>query len=331
MSRRRVLFFFLIAAVGVLASLGAGLAQASHRSRAHVARNHYLTGIGDENAQMFLDPNWRQLNTPIARYIAPYDAAVHVPDLNRAKLWIARALAAHQRVLVAFYHSERTPTRMPSVRSYQADVQKFVADFPQVKEYQAWNETNRGNVRHAFSSPSPSQAAEYYAALAKVCRGCTITALDILDQNNVRPTLHYIAQFKRAARHLHIRLPGLWGLHNYSDTNRFGSSRTRAIVHAVGGQVWLTETGGIVKFGRAFPNRRGSGLRRAAKALSYMFRLAASNSHIKRLYIFQWLGATSRARFDAGLTDAHFHPRPGFVVVCKQVHARHCNVRTSRS
>jgi hypothetical protein len=68
-------------------------------------------------------------------------------------------------------------------------------------------------------------------------------------------------------------MPGIWGLHNYSDINFFESWRTRQLVRALGGQVWLTETGGLVRFGEAFPNRNGSGLTRAAKALAYLFKV----------------------------------------------------------
>lgn len=330
--RRRLPLALLLTCL--LASLGvAGLAQATaHKAagpRAHGASS-YLTGIGDQQAEMFGNPLWQQLHTKIARYIVPYDAAVRSYSLDQAKLWIAAAEAQHQHVLVAFYHSEYTPTRMPSIAAYQRDVAKFVKLFPHVHEYQAWNEANRGNVRKYFSSPSATAAAKYYRALKQACRRCTVIGLDILDQQSVSPTLRYIAAFKHEIAHLKTAMPTIWGLHNYSDTNRFQSTRTRAILAAVHGQVWLTETGGIVKFGGAFPNRKGSGLTRAAKALSYMFRLAASNSRIKRLYIFQWSGGTQATRFDAGLTDTHYNPRPGYVVVCKHVHAARCRIKTSR-
>jgi hypothetical protein len=304
--------------------------------KAHVSAS-YLTGIGDQGTEMFGSPRWQQLHTKIARYIAPYDAAVRPYSLMLAQRWIAAAEAQHQQVLVAFYHSEYTPTKMPSVSVYQRDVQKFIRLFPRVIQYQAWNETNRGTVveyvkgrRHiGLVSPTPMQSAAYYKALRAVCKGCTITGLDILDGPTIAPSLHYIAQFKLALAHLKVTLPRLWGFHNYSDTNRFSSSRTRAILAAVPGEVWLTETGGVVKFGPAFPNVKGSGLRRASRALSFMFHLAASNPRIKRLYIFQWSGARASARFDAGLTDPHFNPRPGYVVVCKQLHAAKCTMKTS--
>ena len=66
-------------------------------------------------------------------------------------------------------------------------------------------------------------------------------------------------------------MPKIWGLHDYSDVNRFESWRTAEIDRALGGQVWLTETGGIVQFGSGFPNRNGSGLTRAASVVKFVF------------------------------------------------------------
>lgn len=320
----------LTGATSALAGSTGYPASASSQPLAH-ASSSFLTGIGDEQTEMFTNPLWQQLHTKIARYIAPYDAAVRPYSLTLATQWIQAAEAQHQQILVAFYHSEYTPTKMPSVGGYQADVQKFIKLFPKVRQYQPWNETNRGNVAKAFDSPSAVASAKYYKALKSVCKGCTVLGLDVLDQANVSPSLRYIAEFKREIVRLKTAMPKVWGLHNYSDTNRFSSSRTRAILAAVPGQVWLTETGGIVKFGGAFPNKKGSGLTRAAKALSFMFKIAGSNSRIKRLYIFQWSGATEAARFDAGLTDPKYNPRPGYVVVCKQLHAAKCKVKVSKN
>jgi hypothetical protein len=83
-----------------------------------------------------------------------------------------------------------------------------------------------------------------------------------------------------------------------------------------------------VKFGNAFPNRHGSGLRRAARVLQFMFGVAAANPRVKRLYIYDWTGGTPSTRFDAGLMNAHYKPRQGYVVVCRQLRAARCNVRT---
>jgi hypothetical protein len=298
--------------------------------RAHSA-SHYLTGIGDEHPEMFVNPLWIRLHTKIVRYIAPFDAVAHHDSLEYATAFIRAAEAKHQQILVAFYHSEHTPTILPSVSLYQRDVMKFVKLFPNVRQYQSWDEANRGNVPHYFSSPSAGSAARYYQALIRVCHGCTVIGLDVLDAANIGPTLSYISEFKREIGHLRTVMPGTWGLHNYSDINRLESWRTRELVRAMGGQVWLTETGGIVQFGGAFPNRRGSGLARAAKVLRYMFRVAASVPQVKRLYIYNWTGGYSSTRFDAGLMNAHRQPRPGWVIVCRELHAARCAARLARN
>ena len=125
-------------------------------------------------------------------------------------------------------------------------------------------------------------------------------------------------------------MPSIWGLHNYSDLNRLQSWRTRELSKAFGGQVWLTETGGIVQFKPSFTNTHGSGLSRASKVLKYMFSVAASNSRIKRLYIYNWIGGNSRTRFDAGLMNAHAPAAPGLRRrSAKQLHAAKCSVKTA--
>jgi len=318
----------LLSAAAIAPSAIGRAATARNSAGAHAAAS-YLTGIGDEQVEMFTDPYWQRLHTKIARYIAPYDAAVRPYSLDLARAWIKAAEAQHIQVLVAFYHSEYTPAKMPSVASYKHDVQKFVKLFPHVRQYQSWDDANRGNIPRALASPSARAVAKYYQALIRVCRGCTVVGLDVLDQNNISPTLRYISEFKREIGKLRTVMPKIWGLHNYSDINRLQSWRTRALGRALGSQVWLTETGGIVQFGGAFPNRRGSGLKRAAKVLAYMFKVAGSQSRIRRLYIYQWTGGTARTRFDAGLTDAHNKPRLGYLVVCKRLHGAKCNVEVS--
>jgi hypothetical protein len=325
----------LLAAALCLAALAGSLGDASASGRAARSAGHarasapYLTGIGDEKVEMFRDPNWQQLHVQIARYIAPYDAVAHRDSLAQATAWIRAAEAQHLQIMVAFYHSEHNPTRLPSVALYQRYVQKFVKLFPKVRQYQSWDEANRGNVRGLFSSPSAAGAAQYYQALKRVCRPCTVIGLDILDQANIGPTLRYISEFKSAIGRLRTLMPTIWGLHNYSDVNRLQSWRTRELARVLGGQIWLTETGGIVQFGGAFPNNRGSGLARAARVLRYVFGLAGSEHRIKRMYIYNWTGGVNSTRFDAGLTDSHHKPRAGYVVVCRQLHARKCNVRVS--
>ena len=319
--------FCVVAALSVAAPAAAVTTFATAATTGH----GYVTGIGDENPQMFQNPFWLRLHTKIVRYIAPYDAIAHRDSLNKAIAFINAAEAAGQEILVAFYHSEHTPTRLPSVAQYQHDVQQFVRLFPNVHQYQSWNEANRGNVPGAFSSPTPRDAARYYRALLQVSEHRTVIGLDVLDANNIRPTLGYIAEFKREVRRQRTAMPRIWGLHNYSDVNRFESGRTRQLVRALGGQIWLTETGGLVSFGEAFPNRNGAGLTRAAKALAYLFKVTTSQPQIKRLYLYDWRGGNSQTRFDSALTNEHEQPRPGYLVVCKALHAQACAARLARN
>jgi hypothetical protein len=273
-----------------------------------------IIGIGDQQATMFASPLFQDLDVPIVRYIAPYDAMNTGVDARNADAFITAAQASGAKVLVAFYHSRVHPEKMPSKAAYTSAVKKFIAAFPYVREYQPWNEANRGMVPGQFASPTAKQAATYYMALRSACVGCTVTGLDLLDGVNMAPSLKYLKQFQKLAK----PAPTIWGLHNYSDTNRNSSVRTKAFLKAVRGSVWLTETGGVVKFGSNFPGGT-VGQKRAAKALTLMFKIADSNSRIKRLYIFQWTGSSNSARFDAGLTNPDGTARPGYNIVKQHI------------
>jgi hypothetical protein len=325
---RRALLALAITLTGLSLTVPSAIGGTGTQPRAHAAAT-YLTGLGDEQLTMFADPLWQQLHTKVARYIAPYDASVRGDELAVVRAWVKAAEAQHQQILIAFYHSEHTPTKLPSVATYQKDVAKFIKDFPRIRQYQSWDEANRGNIKHQLASPSAATAAKYYQALKRVCKGCTAIGLDVLDAATIHGTLRYISEFKHEISKLRTVMPKIWGLHNYSDINRLESWRTRELIKAFGGQVWLTETGGIVQFKPSFLNKHGSGLTRASKVLKFMFSLAAAHAKITRLYIYDWSGGTSSTRFDAGLTNAHGQPRPGYVVVCKQLHAANCNVKTA--
>ncbi|MBX5441480.1 MAG: hypothetical protein IRZ32_08125 [Solirubrobacteraceae bacterium] len=294
----------------MIRTLAAGCCAALALLAAPSAGSAATIGIGDQQASMFSSPLFQQLDVPIVRYIAPYDAMDHGDDARNAAAFIEAAQKAGARVLVAFYHSRHTPMKLPSRSQYIRATRKFIRAFPYVREYQPWNEANRGTVKGQFASPSARTAATYYMALRSICTGCTVTGLDLLDGVDMGPSLRYLRTFQKYAK----PAPRIWGLHNYSDTNRNSMERTRAFLRAVRGSVWLTETGGVVKLGSTFPGGR-TGQERAAKALRLMFRIADAFPRIKRLYIFQWTGSGPNARFDAGLTNPDGTARPGYRVV----------------
>ncbi len=295
--------------VSIVALIGLGCTTAVSQA--------YTTGVGDNNPNMFASPYYQALKTKITRYVAPYDVATNPTELAQFTTWVRAAETEHIQPLIAFYHAPgRAGTHLPSVSAYTADIKKFFRLFPEIKNYTPWNEANRGNVvvpgNASFHSPSAKLSAQYYLAMRSACKGCTIVGLDVLDGQNIKPTIAYIKSFQKYAK---AHLPTIWGLHNYSDTNRYRSTGTKAVLKAVKGQVWLTETGGLVQFGGAFPYS----LSRASKALSYMFKLAASNSRIKRLYIYNWYGGDASTRFDAGLVDVNGKPRAGYFTVLSKL------------
>ena len=77
----------------------------------------------------------------------------------------------------------------------------------------------------------------------------------------------YLRQFQKASK----GKGRIWGLHNYKDVNRHKSKGIQRVLRVTKGQLWLTETGGLVQF-------KTSGFKyspkRAAKATKYMFKLA---------------------------------------------------------
>jgi hypothetical protein len=327
---RKPILLLCAALVALLALAFASAATSSSRPQ---RGSWYMTGISDSRSEMFGNQLWQQLHTKISRLVIPYDVAVRPYDLQEATVWIRDAEARHQKILVAFYHSEYTKTRLPGVAVYKRDVGRFVKLFPHIREYTAWDEANRGYVSDgsaSFVSPSATLDAQYYQALKRDCVECTVVGLDVLDNIDIYPTIAYIAEFKREIYRLRTVMPYTWGLHDYSDLNHFESWRTRDLAADLGGEVWLTETGGVVKFAgdASLANVHGAGLRRAARVLQYMFGVASSVPRIKRLYVYNWVGGTPSTRFDAGLMNAHYKPRVGYVVVCKQLHAAHCNVGT---
>jgi hypothetical protein len=295
-------------------------ATALGSQRAHASSGGLLVGVGDENPQMFSTPAWLDLQVKVARYFTAYDVASgnDPTALSDLEAWLSEALAHHVQPLVAFYHTAKNAKHLPSVQTYTQDMEDFVKMFPYVTQLQPWNEVNRGNVRargDTYDSPSPKQSAQYYLALKKVCPSCTIVGLDVLDSTDINATLDYIDAFKHYVGKKNM--PHLWGLHNYSETNRFEDNGTRAVLDDVPGQLWLTETGGLAQFKPAFPYN----LSRQAKATKYMFSLAHSSSRITRLYVYSFYGGGAGG-FDAGLTSASGKPRPAYCVFYEHVRGK---------
>jgi hypothetical protein len=269
-----------------------------------------LLAIADQKPQTFADPLFRQLGVARSRLNTPWNSIFTEPD--RLDQWLQAARADGVEPLVAFEHARgqpcpAQPCTLPSVGDYTRAVSAFHRRYPWVHLLQPWNEANSATQP---TGTQPERAAAYYQAVRKVCPGCVITAADVLDAGNLE---RWLGRFKAA---LHGTPAPLWGLHNYSDTNRFRSSGTRRMLASVKGEIWLTEAGGIVSFvtsdGRtALPYDE----LRAARSIRFLFSLARLSRRITRIYVYQWKIDFPGNRFDAGLVGSDGKPRPALRIL----------------
>jgi hypothetical protein len=280
---------------------------------ARAARRGPFVGISDQDPATFSDSRFTALGMRYARIITPWNSIFTEPD--RLDAWLQAAKAAGIEPLVSFNHarSDQCPARPcspPSIARYTAAFKAFYAKYPWVRSYQPWNEANHQSQP---TGKNPKRAAQYYNVVRANCHGCTITAADVLDSPNLK---HWLAVFKKFAN----GKPRLWGLHNYTDTNRFRSSGTKTMLRLVKGQLWLTETGGIVAFttaGGKVALRHDE--KRARRAIDFLFRLARTTKRITRVYVYQWRKTQTGDRFDAGLVAPDDTPRPSLSALRRQL------------
>jgi hypothetical protein len=136
-------------------------------------------------------------------------------------------------------------------------------------------------------------------------------AADLLDTGNMS---RYLAAFKRKAK----GSPRLWGLHNYGDVNRRRTTYTKRLLRSVPGEVWLTETGGIVRFGSRYRGgKRGEA--HAASAVKRTFDIARSSSRIKRVYLYHWDADRKFVTWDSAFIAANGRARPALEVLRSEI------------
>jgi hypothetical protein len=271
-------------------------------------------GVGDQSWNTFHDGHFTDLGLRRVRVVTPWNVALTAG--NRAWLdeYLTAARAAGVEPLVSFgaAHPSRCPSRpcrLPTSGQFDRAFRGFRARWPWVRTIGVWNEANH---RSQPTFRYPEQAARYFNVVRKRCRGCRVVAADVIDDANM---VRWIERFNAVARGAR-----LWGLHNYRDSNprrgqRYGG--TKLLLKTVRGKVWLTETGGIVRFvlpdGRTlFPYSE----KRANVAIGRVLRLARRyRSRIERLYVYHWRQDTYGNRFDAGLLNKDGEPRPSYLTL----------------
>jgi hypothetical protein len=300
-TRASILALFLLTAL-----LGASLITSASAKIA--------VGIGDQNETTFSDQLFKDLKIKRARIIVPYNVAQNSRNRRDFDRWLLAASGAGITPLVHFGAKSGTrcpkrPCALPSVAGYRSAFKAFRRRYPNIHDIGVFNEAN---VRSQPTFKNPKRAAQYFNVVRANCHGCRIVAADVLDDPNM---VKWLKTFKKTARGARV-----WGLHNYRDTNPrkgqlFGG--TARLLKTVRGQVWLTETGGIVKF--KLPNNRTLfkfSESRANTALKRMFHLARKyKSRVKRLYIYNWRAPLAKNRFDAGLLTHEGKARKGYFTV----------------
>jgi hypothetical protein len=269
-------------------------------------------GIGEQDPALFSDPRWKALHSRDVRLVVSWDVLWVGWERQQVDSYLRAAKAAKARVLVTFAHSrvEGHEDEIPSARTWRKLFGQFRRRWPQVHEFQAWNEANHGTQP---TSRAPRRAARIYDVMRSACPRCQISAPAVLDAPNM---LGWIRRFERAARH-RVRI---WSLHNYLDANRGRSLGTRKLLRNVHGQVWFTETGGIVNRWVNGRHVKRYTVRRAATATRRVFRLAALSPRVKRVYFYNWTPpAETRPRWDSALMGRDGEPRPAYDVIRRQL------------
>jgi hypothetical protein len=307
-----------------LALTALALALAGGAGTASAARIPIRVGIGDQQVAMFDHPAFQRAKFQRVRYVIAWNAMDDARARLAARAFVLRARAAHDSVLLHLSTDDYTikQAKLPSVAQYRTQVRRLVAYFRAlgVREFGTWDEANHAS-QPTYRSPSHAALyfVEMYRAVKTHCSSCAVVALDVLDQTGVET---YMNRFYQRLSPTYRRRATVVGIHNYGDVNRQRTTFTRSIIqHAHrynrSTTFWLTETGGIVTFGRAFPYNPT----RAAHRLSTMFKIADEyrRSGIARLYVYQWTGLPPTARFDAGLTNPDGTTRPGYAYLRKKL------------
>ena len=294
-----------------LALLASVLALAAGAASAHAARPPLVVGIADQKPEMFTDPLFTGLKLSDARVAIAWNA-LHVGWQRRElDAWMAAAHAAGVRPLVTFDHARSTSARkrkqLPRPEQLAHELRMLRRRYPFVRQFASWNEANYCGEKTCHR---PELVAAYYRALKLACPSCRILAAELLDMPGMTA---WVKGFIHKAR----LQPKYWGLHNYLDANYLRTSGTRALLHATKGEIWFTETGGIVKRRNVSTVRFTESTRHAAKATRWVFdKLVALNRRrITHVYLFHWNPATAHDSWDSGLVNLHDRPRPAYRVL----------------
>jgi hypothetical protein len=303
-------------AVLLAALLALAAAASAHAAPAKEAKESWpipVIGIGEQNPEMFASPYFKALKVKHVRVVTAWDSLRHRWSREALDAYMHEARDSGVKVLLGFGHARskkrKVRRHVPSVREFTKEFLKYKKRYPWQKEWLTWNEANHCGEPTCHKA---RRVARFYNNMRHNCYRCNVVAGDVLDTPTMGP---WIRKFLETARKDKL----IWGLHNYIDANRFRTSGTKELIKLTrrhGGQIWFTETGGLVvrRNGSriAFPGNK----RHAAKATKQVFKLAALSPRIRRVYFYHWQPSRDPLpTWDSALVDPRGKPRPAYQVL----------------
>jgi hypothetical protein len=293
----------------LIAAVVAGLAAAGP---AGAVAAPATIGIADQEEATYVDPLLAWTGITTARVIVPWDASLG--PTSRIDHALASAHEAGMDVLVSFDRRSTEdcldgPCSVPSPSQYRRALAAFHQRWPYVRTISPWNEANHPSQPTA---DRPAAAAQFHRIAREVCPQCRVLGAEVVDIPNLGD---WLRRFKGALG----TEPGLWGLHNYGDVTRGHGTMTQRMLDLVDGELWLTETGGLVRFqARDGHVRWPYDEQRAARAVEYTFALADAHERIRRVYLYNWR-SVPWLRWDSGLLSSSGEPRPSFAALAARL------------
>jgi hypothetical protein len=268
-------------------------------------------GIADQKPDMFSDARFQASGMRYARLAVGWDALSSPWQTHQLDMWLHAAREAGVSPLISFSHSRTERRLLPSPNRLRYEFRRFRARYPWVREFATWNEANHCGEPTCHR---PRLVAAYFRKLRQECpRGCRILAAEVLDMPNM---VTWVRAFRRASR----VEPRWWGLHNYIDANRERTSGTRRLLGATRGEVWFTETGGIVWRRNRRKVTFEESARHAATATRFLFRrLVTLSPRVKRVYIYHWNKEDRSGTWDSALIGPRGRLRPAYHVVRREL------------
>jgi len=250
-------------------------------------------GIGDQKADMFSDARFAALGVKHARLAIGWDALGSSWQVEELDTWLNAAGSQGVTPLISIGHSRTDRRSLPSPARLRKEFRRLRARYPWVTTFATWNEANHCGEPVCNR---PKLVASYYRVLRGACKRCTILAPELLDSPNA------VTWARAFRRHLGYT-PKIWGLHNYIEANRFRMTRLRALLRALpGANVWLTETGGLVRRDNGSATDIPEGPQHAGEVTRYLFdRVLPANPRIKALYLYHWNAGPRDLSWDSGL------------------------------